>query len=350
MNRQTASILTLAAAATAVLAAPAGTARRRPASHSLQRGLLRVRNNSPAAINTTLTHYAQGLVKDISSNTLSSFIAPWVVTGVAQGMYKKYDDKQQFQVVETQRAMGDSRREIGFETTDPTFLCLPQGLQIGLDDYELEQAGLNPASAFPIKQAKINQLINVALRSREKKVWDAVKAAVAATASVGVWSNAANDPIAEIDSQIQAIANETGLMPNRIAFSLDAWATIRKHAKVTARKSGVNSNGLTFGEFASMLLNPSIEIRVGIIPYDTAARGKTKVNANIIGSEVFVFYGQDSADTMDPSFAKTFSPTGNGVSAVKEFRRDDIITKLAVDWTETVIITSPICGARITLS
>ncbi|MES2706392.1 MAG: hypothetical protein V4726_07295 [Verrucomicrobiota bacterium] len=346
MNRLIAPLLVLASASLAPPIAAGRPRRRRPASHSL----LRVRNNSPAAVNNVLTQYAQGLVQDQSANELASFVSPWVVTGVAQGQYKKYDDKQQFSVVETRRPLGVGRNEITFDATDPPFLCLTHGLQIGLDDYELEQAGLNASNAFPIKQAKVNQLVNTAIRSREKKVWDAVKGAVTATGGLGGWSSDSVDPIDQIDAQIEAIWSATGKMPNRIAMGLSAWVVIRKHAKVKSRKSGVNSTGLALGEFASMLLNPAIEVRIGTIPYDTAPRGTAKSTANVIGGEVFVFYAQDNPDTMDASFCKTFSPTGNGVSAVKEFRHEDIITKMAVDWTETVIVTSPICGNRITLS
>ncbi len=308
-----------------------------------------LKNNSPAVVNQTLTTYAQGLTQDLGGQGLADFIAPWVVTGVASGQYKSYDDKNAFQVLDTRRAIGDKRAEIKFDASDPAFLCLPHGLQIALDDYELQQAGTGDG-AFPIKQAKTTQLVNAAMRSREKLVWDQVKAGKAATGGIGVWSNAANDPIAEIDSQIQAIANDTGLMPNRIVFGLSAWAVIRKHPKVTALKSGVNSSGLTLGEFASMLLNPAIEVKVGVIPYDTAAKGVAKANANIVGSEVFIFFGQNQPDTVDPSFAKTFSVDGNGVNAVKEFRQDDLVTKIAVDWSEQVKVTAALSGKRITIT
>jgi hypothetical protein len=43
---------------------------------------------------------------------------------------------------------------------------------------------------------------------------------------VGSWSGAdnANDPVAELDAQIEALATDTGRMPNRLVIGLPAWA------------------------------------------------------------------------------------------------------------------------------
>ncbi|MDB6131998.1 MAG: hypothetical protein JWM59_241 [Verrucomicrobiales bacterium] len=305
-------------------------------------------NNSPAAFNSTLTTYAQGYSTDIAAQSTASFIAPWVVTGRASGQFKRYDEKSSFAVYKTDRGIGEGRQRIVFGADDPFFNCRPHGLEIPTDDFEKEQAGVT-GDRFPLMQAKIRTLVAAAYRSREFNVWAKIKAAKAATGGIGVWSNAANDPIKEINGEIQGIANDTGMLPNRMVMSLSAWATVLDHAKVLSRRSGVSQDGVTYSDFARMLLNPQIQIKVGMIPYDTAARGLAVSKSNIIGAEVFIFHAQDQPDTLDPSFAKSFSTFGRGVDEVKTYREKELMEIAAVDWSEDVQVVSPLAGRRITV-
>lgn len=307
-------------------------------------------NNSPAAFNATLTTYAQGVSSDLAGESTASFVSPWTVTGRANGQYKRYDDKASFAVYKTARAVGDKRTRIVFDADDPFFNCRPKGLEIPTDDFELEQAGVSGPGSFPIMQAKIRMLVAAAYRSREKDVWDKIKAGKAATGGIGVWTTDSNDPVKEINGQIRAIADDTGILPNRLVFSLNAWAIVLDHPKVLSRRAGVSQDGISLGDFAKMLLNPAIQIKVGMIPYDSAARGVAKSNANVIGSEAFIFYGQDSPDTIDPSFAKAFSTYGRGVDQVKTYREQELLEIAAVDWSEDVVVTAPASGRRITVS
>lgn len=306
-------------------------------------------NNSPAAFNATLTNYAQGASVDLSQSSTAAFVAPWTVTGRANGQYKRYDDASAFAIYDTARPIGGKRKRITFAADDPYYNCRPNGLEIPTDDFEVEQAGVQ-GDKFPLIQAKIRMLISAAYRSREKAVWDKVKAGKAATGGLGVWSNAAVSPIVQMNAEIKAITDETGIMPNRGVISLGAWAVITDHALVIARRAGVSAESVGLSDFAKMLLNPAMELRVGIIPYNTAGKGATKANANVMGSEVFVFIGQDSPDAIDPSFAKSFSTYGRGVDQVKTYREGDLLDIAAVDWSEDVIVTAPLSGRRITLS
>lgn len=307
-------------------------------------------NNSPAAFNATLTNYAQGASVDLAKDSTAAFIAPWTVTGRANGQYKRYDDASAFAVYDTARPIGGKRKRITFAADDPYYNCRPNGLEIPTDDFELEQAGVQ-GDKFPLIQAKIRMLISAAYRSREKAVWDKVKAGKAAVGGgVGVWNTDTVSPIEEINAQILAIATETGMMPNRMVLGLGAWAIVTDHPLVIARRAGVSSDAVGLSDFAKMLMNPSIEIKVGIIPYNAAGKGATKANANVVGSECFVFIGSDQPDTIDPSFAKSFSTYGRGVDQVKTYREGDLLDIAAVDWSEDVVVTAPLSGRRITVS
>lgn len=302
---------------------------------------------SAATTNRTLTNYAQGFAQDAAS-ALAEFIAPTVPTGIAHGQFKKFSDKNDFQVYDTSRALGGSRKRIEFGASDPFFNCAPQGLEAAIDDHERKLAG---DSVLNLQQAKLRTLISSATASHEKRVFDLVKAGKAATGSIGAWSSSSNDPVAEIDSQIEAIATEIGRMPNRIVFGLGAWRIFRNHAKVLARQPGAELIGVTAEGAARMTINPGIEIRVGVLSADAAKIGAAKNASNIVGAEVFIFFASDAPTQYDPSFAKTFAVDSSMVGAVREYRDENSVSDiLALDWTSDIQVVAAGAGRRITLS
>ena len=303
---------------------------------------------STSTYKETLKQYAYGIAQDVKS-ALADFIAPRVPVGVGTGMFKKFDDKNAFQRYDTARAVGGPATRIEFASTDGNFNCEANALEVPIDDQEREKAG-DAQSA--LEEAKTRTLVINASLAREKRVFDLVKANVAAAASKGVWSSDATaNPIDEIDEQIEAIATLTGLMPNRMVIGLGAWRVLKNHANVIARLNGSPDKSVSLDAFAGMLLNPQIEIRVGIMSIDANKMGKAASKSNVVGSEIFLFHGSDNPTQYDPGFAKTFSVGANSVEAVRLYReernRSDI---LAVDWSEDVQVVSTICAKRITVS
>jgi hypothetical protein len=305
---------------------------------------------SSSKFHVTLTNYARGLSQDLRS-ALADFIAPEVIVPAATGQYKSFDDKNAFQVLDTSRAVGGPARRLEFASSDPTYNCLPQALEIPIDDHERDEAG--QGDPLHLEQAKTQTLVASAVASHESKVFDSVAASVAAVGGVGSWSGAANanDPVAELDAKIEALATATGMMPNRLVIGLPAWAIIRHNPQVVARFPGAASVGVTRAQFASLLLNPDLDIRVGVLSRDTTKWGKAKNAQNIVGSELYLFTGASSPTLYDPSFMKTFRTRRGGVDIVRVYReessRSDV---LAIDWTEDIKVTSSVCAKRITVS
>lgn len=301
-----------------------------------------------ASSNPILTNFAQGLAQDTRS-ALAEFLAPTVTVPATIGHYKKYDDKNLYQAVETARAIGGGAKRLEFDASDPTYNCKPQALEIPVDDAEVEAAG--GADILGLQQAKTSVLVTTATLSHEDKVLALVKAGVGAVADRGNWSNADIDPIDQIDEQIKAIAEATGMLPNRIALGLGAWYLLRKHPKVKARIAGIKVGSFSVQDFAANLLNPSIDIRVGVLVKDAAKFPKAKAAANILGDECFIFFNSPSPTTYDPSFAKTFKGGSGSITSVRTYRdegaRSDI---LAVDWSEDVQVVATGMVRRLSVS
>ncbi|HBX59518.1 MAG TPA: hypothetical protein DEG65_04780 [Methylophaga sp.] len=301
-----------------------------------------------ASVNPTLTNYASGVLNDLQSAT-ADFLAPQVQVPATIGQYKAYDDKNAFQTHDTSRGVGGPARRIFMDVSEPTYNCLPQALEITIDDSERDAAGtLNP---LDLEQAKVKTLVQSSVLSHEKHVITTVNAAVAATGGVGVWSNDANDPVDEIDAQIEAIAKETGQMPNAILMGMTAWRRFRANAKVVAKQPGAALIGLNQGQASALLINPSTEIRLSTMAVDTTKQGKTRSNAFVNGDDVYIFVRSATPTIYDPSALKTFAGGRGGVSAVREYRdessRSDVY---AVDWSRDVKVTSAISIKRITTS
>jgi len=309
---------------------------------------------SEASVNPTLTNYASGVLNDLQSAT-ADFLAPQVQVPATIGQYKAYDDKNAFQVHDTSRGVGGPARRIFMDVSEPTYNCLPQALEITIDDSERDAAGtINP---LDLEQAKVKTLVQSSVLSHERHVITTVNAAVTADGTtvgggvMGTWSAAGTDPVVQMDSLIEGIAKATGQLPNAILMGMTAWRRFRNNAKVIEKQPGAALIGLNQGQASAMLINPSMEIRLSTMAYDTTKEGKTRNQAFVNGDDVYIFVRSASPTIYDPSALKTFAGGRGGVSAVREYRdessRSDIY---AVDWSRDVKVTSAISIARITTS
>jgi len=301
---------------------------------------------SQATYSATLTNYAQGHAQDLAS-ALAEFVAPTVRVGAAVGQYKQYDAKNAFQAYDTARAVGGTAKRIEFAASDPTFNCLPQALEIGIDDAERDAAGEQQSA---LEEGKVRSLLSAATVSHEDKVV-AVMKTLSAVGGKGVWSDSSVDPVAEIDEQIEAIATATGMMANGVVFGLGAWRVFRNHPKVVAKQPGAALVGVTEGQAGALFINPKAAVRVGVLSKDTAKFGAGASKTNLVGAEVFVLVRSANATVYDPGWMKTFSAGEGSVTAVRMYRderaRSDV---LAIDWSEDIKITSSVAARRLTIT
>lgn len=290
----------------------------------------------------TLKNYAFGVAQDVKTS-LADFIAPRVPVGMGSGQFKKFNEKNAFQVYDTSRGVGGTATRMAFDAADEFFNCAPNALEVAIDDQEREKAG---SADTALEEAKVRTLVINAALAREKKVFYLIKSGVSVAST---WTSSGDeDPIDLIDAEIEAIANATGLLPNRMVIGLGAWRKIKNHDQILKRQSGTSNKGVSLDVFAGMLLNPTIDIRVGVMAFDAAKMGKAAAKQNVVGSEIFIFHGNDNPTQYDPGFAKTFSIGANSVEDVRMYREEKVRSDiLAVDWSEDVKVISTLCAKRI---
>jgi hypothetical protein len=278
---------------------------------------------------------------------LAEFVAPTVRVAAGVGQYKQYDAKNAFQTYDTARAVGATAKRIEFAANDPTFNCLPQALEIAIDDAEREAAGEQQGA---LEEGKVRTLLSAATISHEDKVVTVMKT-LSAVSSRGQWSDTSVDPVAEIDEQIEGIVTATGMMPNALVFGLGAWRVFRNHPKVAAKQPGAAIIGVTENQAAALFINPGIAVRVGVLSKDTSKFGVGANKTNLVGAEVFMLIRSANPTAYDPGWMKTFSAGEGSVTAVRTYReeraRSDI---LAIDWSEDIKITSSLAARRLTIT
>lgn len=303
-----------------------------------------------ATSNKLLSNYARGIALDRGLG-LAQFLAPIVATGAASGQYQDYSDKNAFAYYSSKRAVGHGRKKIEFSGSPAYFNVAPNGLEIDIDNHELQLAAGADNGEQTLREAKLATLINAQLVGTEYDVWSTLRGAVTATSGVGNWTSSSATPISEIDTIIANIATATGKLANRMVLSLGSWNILRNHPNVTNRFNGGPNIAVSLEQFRSLLINPEIEIRVGVLPYDANKPGKTASNANIIGADVWIAVVSETPDIYDPSFAKTFSVTDALVGGVLEYDKPDQTgITMAVDWSYQTKVTASSAGARITIS
>lgn len=301
---------------------------------------------TPANVNT-LNQFAKGLFQQ-TANPVADFLAPVVTTGAAQFFVIDYAKRSGFQVPDAKRAIGGTSKAVQSDGERVQITLNPSALHDFIDEHELALAG-TPEGEKLLREARTRNLVSQAGNSRLKEALTVLRAGT--TAIPEVWGTN-DDPIADIDGYIKAVSDSIGIMPNRILFSLGAWALFRGNKQTIARYPGAAQVSIQAGTVGSMFLNPNMKVEVATTVFDTPLAGaEVKKNAldNGSASEVYIYYSADSADQFDASFAKTFRVQKNAFQALR-MRPKDHGEKWILDWTETAYVNNPLAGKRLTIT
>jgi len=294
-----------------------------------------------------LSDYGFMVAKDSQSILrLALSLAPVVPTGAAGLIsYATFHNDAAFAFYNAKRGIGGRAQRISFGAAAANANLVPNALEIGMDKTEREQAG---AAVVAVEQAKVKTLVNSAYNSFAKDVITVLKAGVTAQAGKGNWIDGNIDPIDEIDEQIEAISRY--MMPNKIVMDIGAWRKAKNHPKVTKRFG--TSKGVTLGDFAGLLLNPSIAIELTDIAFNTygfdnSTGGKTAA----LGAEVWVCCSQESPSPFDPSFAKVFATRKELFDGIGQYYEDQTRSDIyAMDWNAIAVVVSSLLGRRLVIT
>lgn len=311
---------------------------------------------SSATLNYQLTNYAQGHLNDLmagESMALARRLAPPVPVGGSSGQYKAFSDLNAFQVYNTARAMGGDPTRMVFATTDPTYSCLPQALEITVDKAERQAAGDDPMANQLLDQAKIKILLGGAARSHAKAVVDKVLSSVTAVVDRGNWSLDGVDPIDQLDEQLDLLTKEVGSTANiNLDMDVTAWRTLRNHAKVKNRVNGAQATPITREQLVGSLVVP-VNLMISSIVYDQNKIGQSSTSKKrLLASEVLLYYSVPNPTVYDPSAFKTFTVgPENQISSVRSYKAlHELWDGHVIDWSEDIKQTGSAAMKRLTIT
>ena len=264
---------------------------------------------SADTVNQPLTDFAVGLWPELTKGTIAEFVAPTVPVQSTDGDYAQFDTGIPFARVNTQIDDDTDLPLVKFNGTRAKFNIRPHGLQISISDFAHHRSG---SAADVYEQAKIKNMLSQQLIAREFAVADMVAKStrVADGATYGTWKGTAGaqaDIIGQLDDLIVKVTTDCGggIMPNKMVIPLGLWVLIKNHPSVRERLAGIKS-AAALSEFAGMLANPAIDIRIGSICYNAGKPGQAKAMTPIYNSSILLFHGEDTPTTEDFSFMKTF--------------------------------------------
>jgi len=272
-----------------------------------------------------------------AQNQLGQFIAPNVVVGGGQFFYRDYKSGNAFKTVSTLRAMGGPAARLAMDIDDVQDTTRENALEAFIDDQERIN---NPLTISQIQRRKVADLTYTSLNNNLRTVMSLARSSTTAVAGKGVWiSTQTEDPILTIDTQIKAMLDSTGIMPNKIYFDAASWLVFRNHPLVLSRiKVGI---AIIPVEMLTSLFS---------IPLTPFIGGGAKY-AEAGAKDVLVFRSDDAPSTEDASFMKTFVQQEGRFTNVRGYRdenRSSDIYKLI--WWQQLRVTGTALAFKLSLT
>lgn len=316
------------------------------ANEPLKAGQIRLANE--AAVNNqflseALTQYSVGWtspggVLEAILETLTG--APVVVP--KRFSFKKADNAKAFAAVEADedvRAIGADFKRVTVQGSTVDAHTVSKGLTIRVDRDELND---DPEA----EQKAVAYLRTVLLRGEIVRAFTGLSAAATGgNATTGTWTPAAKaDADAEILAHLQTLADDAGLLPNRIFFGSTAWS--KRITTMRASESPAVSMGSTFTreQLAGFYAVDSVHVCNERFQSGT---GKATLLSNNL---VLLFNAQRSGLKDDPSNIKRFvTKVAGSTDAV--FREEHSAgVDVTVAHQSLIAITSSLGIGKITIS
>lgn len=298
-----------------------------------------------------LTTYAFGIQQDEqAARSLIKALAPVVPVGGTTGRFNKFEETQAFKSYSNAlRAIGGQSNAITFLSDTADYTIKPYGLRISIDEFERRQAG---SQVTLLEQAKTRTLTINCILSHLAAVVAKITAGVSVVAGKGNWTGANVDPIAELDGQIEAMWNATGLVPNKLFLDFGAWLKLRNNPKVQSRFSGGEVSVVTPERVSNLLSVPvQLVIATSAVLSGGGLGNASATKAGALGANVALLaLNSDSPTQYDPSFCKTFAESANLFTEVYSYREEPHLDWYENNWAADVQIVSASLARRLAIT
>lgn len=259
-----------------------------------------------ATYNQPLTNFAVGGWSNTGiENDLMAYVgAPVQVS--KRFNYKVWTNAEAFrsETDDDMRQIGAEFKEVRLGNTEVNAQTINRGLAMALDKDELAEGVITEQQAvqYLTQRVKLNQVrragaLILAASNNQTRTW-----------------SSARDADMDIQTEITAYRDATGILPNNVIFDRAAWVL-----RMTAQGALTTAAGMGRAGYSPQQLRDWLQVEnlnVVNAVYQSSATAKTAVNASI----VFVYNRSNSPLRQDPSTIRYFwSPTDGG-GPVSAFR------------------------------
>lgn len=293
--------------------------------------------------NPTIRNFARD-ASQAAIRKVADFLAPTVEVPTLTGQYKVYDAKNRYRRANASRVDGGRATIIGFTAKDALYKLEPKALDFRISNLEsINDEGL-------LDQAKYGTtlLADAAGLDHELAVVEAALAAVGAGTSVN-FAATDFDPIKYLSARIREVQL---LAKNGARIKILVGP---KFADLLIRNKAVIAQ---FVSTPKALVRPSLDDIAALLPgrpaimesemvYDASPEGKDEDMKFLLDADCLIFASNDTPNTMDPSFMKTFRLMGKWMAPGAYQSEDGRDEFLKMDWTEGIMITNAAAAKRL---
>jgi hypothetical protein len=287
-----------------------------------------------------LTNYMVGWRDPNNIEDTLQFFAPAVPVG-RRFEWKAASNAEEFlsETVDDQRAIGADFKQVKYTGSDVTDKTLNRGLTLIVDLDNVPGAGSGGAAVPPWQQQKVAKLTRRLYRNSLRRAIAAISAAAVSTPYT--WdTSAGKNPDMDVQTELIAATDITGIRPNRVAYSDTAFLYRNQSYGAQNNPAGYTGYNLGNPEDAIAAALQVDRVKISRERYQSSSTAKTQ----ILGANVFAFFAMDDVDTEDPSNVKRFvsvfdEEQGGGLFRVYVQQVSSKLVALTVEFYEKIIIT-----------
>jgi hypothetical protein len=299
--------------------------------------------------NEPLTNYLVGWRDPNNIEETLQFFAPAVPVG-RRFEWKAAVNAEEFlsETVDDSRAIGADFKAVKYTGTDVQDKTFNRGLTliVDLDNVPGGAAPVDGEATPPWMQQRVAKLTRRLYRNSLRRALSAISAASVAVPYV--WAAQPINPGVipvnpdqDVQTELIAATNITGIRPNRVAYG-DTAFLYRQNAYGSQNSPGgylgYMSGGQAEGSLAAALQVD--KVKISRERYQSGAAAKSE----ILGASVYAFFAMDDVDTEDPSNIKRFvsefsAEQGGGLFRVYIQQISSKLVAITVEFYEKIVVT-----------
>jgi hypothetical protein len=258
-------------------------------------------------VDPVLTNHAQGYAQP---RFVGHLLFPRVEVKLRGGKAIEFGTES-FRKYNTRRAPGADAMQVEFGYAGKPFELVQDSLDVPVPKETFEDARLGTGIDLGLRAVNVGMgIMTLSLEAEQADIasnpasYAAGHVKEAATAAEK-WTDAASDPIGDIEQGAEAIRQATGMEPNVLVLGAKVFRPLRNHPKVLERLKGVSADAVTEARLAAMLDIETVAVGKAVFAEKAGF-------ADVWGPHAFLAYAPEKADGPEvPSFAYTYTLQGN---------------------------------------